>query len=50
MKTITIHGDRTRAGQPERRWDIAVDVGQKSLDWYGEAAGQAHQGHLANRT
>jgi transposase len=50
MKTITMHSDRTRAGQPERRWDIAVDVGQNSLDWYGEAAGQARQGHLANRT
>jgi transposase len=50
MKTIMMHGDRTRAGQPESRWDIAVDVGQKALDWYGEVAGQAHQGHIANRS
>jgi transposase len=50
MKTNTIHNDRTRAGQPETRWDIAVDVGQKALDWYGEAADKAHQGHSANRS
>lgn len=50
MKTITMHSDRTRAGQPETRWDIAVDVGQKALDWYGEAADEAHQGHIANHS
>jgi len=50
MKTNAIHNDRTRAGQLETRWDIAVDVGQKALDWYGEAAGKAHQGHIANRS
>jgi len=50
MKTITIHSDRTRAGQPETRWDIAVDVGEGALDWYGEAADQAYKGHLDNRS
>ncbi|MFT3867095.1 MAG: transposase [Nibricoccus sp.] len=40
---------RTHSGQPETRWDIAVDVGQKALDWYGELGAQAHQGHIANR-
>ena len=50
MKTITIHSDRTRAGQPETRWDIAVDVGEGALDWYGEAADKACKGHLDNRS
>jgi transposase len=50
MKTITIHSDRTRAGQPETRWDIAVDVGEGALDWYGEAADKAYKGHLDNRS
>jgi transposase len=50
MKTNIVINDRTRAGQLETRWDIAVDVGQKALDWYGEAANKAHQGHTANRS
>ena len=50
MKTIQMHNDGTRAGQPETRWDIAVDVGEGALDWYGEAADKAHKGHLVNRS
>lgn len=50
MNTDSVINDRTRAGQPERRWDIAVDVGQKALDWYGEAGEKAHQGNIPNRS
>ena len=50
MKTDMTVNQETRAGQLERRWDVAVDVGQATLDWYGEAADSVRRGHLANRS
>lgn len=38
MKAEQSGSAQTRAGQPERRWDVAVDVSKATLSWYGEIA------------